>query len=304
MSRPFDDTLALIAGLPGPDEAARAAATQTLAPLVGVGRLGELALWMATWQGRCPAQVRRPIVALYASAHAGAGEAEGAARARLQALAAGEGAISRAARTFGAGVEAFDLALDRPTPDAAERAALSERECAATLAFGMEALAKGPDVLILGETTHGAERAAGALCLALFGGAASDWSATSDWAERAVVRARAAGAAAPLELLRELGGRETAALAGAIMAARVQRVPVVLDGYAACAAGAVLAALRADVLDHCLVADGGATPGLTALLARLGKVPLLHLGADRGEGLAGVAALALLRAACALLGEA
>ena len=68
MSRPFDDTLALIAGLPGPDEAARAAATQTLAPLVGVGRLGELAVWMATWQGRCPAQVRRPIVALTAHA--------------------------------------------------------------------------------------------------------------------------------------------------------------------------------------------------------------------------------------------
>ena len=304
MSRPFDDTLALIAGLPGPDEEARAAATQALAPIAGAGRLGELALWMATWQGRCPPQIRRPIVALYASAHAGAGAVEGAARARLQALAAGEGAISRAARTFGAGVEAFDLALDRPMPDAAERAAMSERECAATLAFGMEALAKGPDVLILGETTHGAERAAGALCLALFGGAASDWSATPDWAERAVARARAAGAGTPLELLRELGGRETAALAGAIMAARVQRVPVVLDGYAPCAAGAVLAALRADVLDHCLVADGGATPGLTALLARLGKVPLLDLGANRGEGLAGVAALALLRAGCALLGEA
>ncbi len=100
--------------------------------------------------------------------------------------------------------------------------------------------------------------------------------------------------------MRQLGGRETAALAGAIVAARVQKVPVVLDGYAATAAGAVLQALRPDALDHCLVAEAAATPGHRRLLARIGKPPFLDLGVERGAGLAGVAALALLRVACAV----
>jgi nicotinate-nucleotide--dimethylbenzimidazole phosphoribosyltransferase len=243
--------------------------------------------------------VRRPIAALYAAAHTGAGEAEGAARARLDALAAGSGAIGRAARDFGAGVEVFDLAVDRPVPDAAERATMSERECAATLAFGMEALAKGPDLLILGETASGADRAAGALAHALLGGEPGEWGADAGWTERAVGRARGEAGADPLELLRQLGGRETAALAGAIAAARSQKVPVLLDGYAAAAAAAVLNAVRADATDHCLAASATG-PGHARLLARLGLKPLLDLDLRRSDGLAGVAAIGLIRTACAL----
>ena len=42
----------------------------------------------------------------------------------------------------------------------------------------------------------------------------------------------------PLEMLRRLGGREVAAIAGAILAARLQRIPVILDGYVTTAAAA------------------------------------------------------------------
>ena len=299
MSRPFDDLTALLDALPPPDEAARTQAAAALAALGGAGRLGEAIPWLAAWQGRAAPRVRRPIVALYAAAHADSGETPGAARARLDALAAGEGAISHAARELGAGVEAFDLAVDQPSPDAAGRPAMSERECAATFAFGMEALAKGPDILIVGEITQGADRAAAALALALFGGEAAQWSAEADWIARAVDRARAGEGSSPLELLRQLGGRETAALAGAIVAARVQKVPVLLDGYAAAAAGAVLQALRPDALDHCLAAEAS-SPGHRRLLQRIGKPALLDLGLGHSGGLAGVAALALLRVACAL----
>ena len=298
MHRPFDDLHSLIAGLPGPDAEARAA-TGRAVPQGAYGRLADLAAWTASWQGRAPARVRRPIVALYAAAHAGAGEAEGEARGRLEALAAGSGAVGLAARELGAGVEVFDLAVDRPVPDAAERATMSERECAATLAFGMEALAKGPDLLIVGDAASGADRAAGALAFALFGGDPADWSADPAWSARAAARAGGEGAESPLDLLRQLGGRETAALAGAIAAARTQKVPVVLDGQAAAAAAAVLQAIRADAVDHCLAAQAE-TAGHARLLHRLGKPPLLDLGVVRGEGVAGVAALALVRTACAL----
>ena len=299
MSRPFDDLSALLKSLPGPDEAAGAAAAAALKPLGRLGRLAELAEWLAVWQGRPVPRIRRPIAALYAAAHAGA-EAEGSARVRLDALAAGEGAIGAAARDAGAGVEVFDLAVDRPSPDAALRAAMSEREAAATVAFGMEALAKAPDLLILGETASGAGRAAAALAHALFGGEASDWSAEPAWTAEAVARAREEGAADPLAFLCQLGGRETAALAGAILAARVQKVPVVLDGFAAAAAGAVLQSIRADALDHCQVAQAGAGPGGRRLLDRMGLRPLLDFEIERPEGLGGMAALGLLRTACAL----
>ena len=43
-------------------------------------------------------------------------------------------------------------------------------------------------------------------------------------------------------------------MAGAILAARMQRVPVLIDGYVATAAAAVLHVMDATSLDHCLAA--------------------------------------------------
>jgi nicotinate-nucleotide--dimethylbenzimidazole phosphoribosyltransferase len=303
MSTPFDDIRTLAADLPGPDEAARAACRDALARTEAparLGRLAETAEWLAAAQGRCPPRVARPIVALYAAAHPIA--AAEPSKDRLEALAAGRGAISAVAREQGAGVEVFDLAADRPVPDAAERAAMGERECAATMAFGMEALAKTPDLLILGEAAPGAERAAGALALALFGGAARDWAAPAEagWTATAAERARAAAGGEPLELLRQLGGRETAALVGAILAAGTQRVPVLLDGYAAAAAAAVVQALRPGALAHCMAGQVSPAPGHARLLDRLGLAALLDLDVAGREGLGGAAAIGLARLACAL----
>ena len=59
----------------------------------------------------------------------------------------------------------------------------------------------------------------------------------------------------PLEVLRRLGGREIAAMVGAILAARIERTPVLLDGFVACAAAAVLNAIDPATLDHCMAAQ-------------------------------------------------
>jgi nicotinate-nucleotide--dimethylbenzimidazole phosphoribosyltransferase len=244
--------------------------------------------------------VLRPIAAIYAADHRGAPEPTNAAKTRLEVLAAGEGTIGAAARVFGAGVEVFDLAVDRPTPDAAVSPTMSERECAATIAFGMEALAKTPDLLILGETAAGADRAAGALAMALFGGEAAQWNANTEWTDLAVARAREAGASEPLDLLRQLGGRETAAMAGAIVAARTQKVPVLLDGFSACVAGAVLQAVAPGALDHCQAVQVTAAPGHASLLALIGKAPMMDLGLIHSDGLGALPAIGLLRTACAL----
>lgn len=285
---PFDDIRRLAADAP---------AVPPIAPVAG-DRLAELSAWLTAWTGKTPPSVMRPVVALYAGARQGVGP-RGYARDRLEAVASGGANVCRIAGAQGAGLEAFDLAVDRPTPDAVAQAAMSEKECAATMAFGMEALAKQPDLLIPGVIAAEADRAAGAIALALFGGEAADWSDAPGPVAAAVARASGEGDLSdPLQALRQLGGRETAALVGAILAARVQKVPVLLDGYAACAAAAVLHAVDPALVAHCQAGHVGTVKGHARLLAALGKRPLVDLDLAEEEGVGGVAALALVRLAC------
>jgi nicotinate-nucleotide--dimethylbenzimidazole phosphoribosyltransferase len=101
----------------------------------------------------------------------------------------------------------------------------------------------------------------------------------------------------PLEALRCLGGREIAAMAGAILAARMQRIPVILDGYVVTAAAAILHALRPDALDHCLAGHLSAEGAHADVLERLGKKPLLSLGMRLGEGTGAALAAGIVKAA-------
>jgi nicotinate-nucleotide--dimethylbenzimidazole phosphoribosyltransferase len=293
---PFDDFRAFLADLPGPDEGARTRMGERTprpdAPDAALGRLAEVAVWLAGWSGRTPPQVTRPVLALYAGGHAAEEEGAGRARRRLEVLAAGGSPVNAMAQRLGAGLDAFDLAVDRPVRDMAVEAAMSVRECAATLAFGMEALAKSPDLLLVGEAGGGGDASAQALAAAFFGGE------PGGPAGDAVARVREEGVTDPFELLRQLGGRETAAMTGAILAARVQRTPVILDGPEAAAAAAVLHVARPGALDHCLAAHA-ATPAHAALLAELGLVPLLTLDIRLGEGVGAVSALSLVQLACA-----
>lgn len=290
MSSPFDDIRNLLDALPGPSPATPR----------GEGRLGEIAAWLSAWSGKSPPAVSRPVIAIYAGGHGVAAHLPEAppTRGELEAIAAGVAPVSQAARAQGAGLDAFDLALDRPVPDITQRAAMSEKEAAATMAFGMEALAKQPDLLILGEIGHGGEVAAAALCCALLGGDAAEWSGQAPVVQ-AVERARREEVKDPLELLRQLGGREIAAQAGAILAARTQKVPVLIDSFGGCAAAAVLATLRPDAADHCMAGQVSAARGHAEALKRLGMKPLVDLGLPGGSGAGSAAALGIVRLAAA-----
>jgi nicotinate-nucleotide--dimethylbenzimidazole phosphoribosyltransferase len=293
MTAPFDDIRALLDGLPGPAEVQPRRR--------GLGRLDEIAAWLTAWSGRNPPSVNRPVIAIYAGGHGLSAHLREAppVRGQLEAMAAGIAPVSQAAQAQGAGLDAFDLALDRPVADITQTAAMSEKECAATMAFGMEALAKQPDLLALGEVGTGGEVAAAAVVFALFGSEASDWSAHPALVEQAAARAKREGAADPLDILRQLGGREMAAIAGAILAARTQKTPVLLDSYGGCAAAAVLAAIRPDAADHCMAAQVSAEPGHALLLERLGFKPLLDLSLSDGAGTGAAAAIGLVRLAAA-----
>lgn len=316
---PFDDIRNLVAQMPGPDEEARAAAAarqgQLVKPPGALGRLEEIAIFIAGWQGREIPQVNRPTVAVFAATHgvAARGVSPYPPEVTKQMVATftdGKAAVNQICGVFGAGLRVFDLALDMPTPDIVERDALTEAECAATMAFGMEALAGEPDLLCLGEMGIGNTTVAAAIFHGLYGGEAADWvgpgtGATGEVLARKVEAVRAAVERSrahlddPLEVLRKLGGREVAAMAGAILAARLQRVPVVLDGYVVTAAAAVLKALDPHALDHCLAGHVSAEPAHRAVLERLGLRPILDLGMRLGEGSGAALAIGVIKSALA-----
>ena len=88
-------------------------------------------------------------------------------------------------------------------------------------------------------------------------------------------------------------------MAGAILAARLRRTPVVLDGFVVSSAAAVLQALDATALDHCLAGHVSAERAHREALKRLGKAPLLDLGMRLGEGSGAALAVAIVKAAVA-----
>ncbi|ABS62680.1 Nicotinate-nucleotide--dimethylbenzimidazole phosphoribosyltransferase [Parvibaculum lavamentivorans DS-1] len=306
---PFDDIRNLLAGLPQADERAgseAAARTAALAaPSGSLGRLAEIAEWMAAWQALPKPAVTRPLIAIFAATHDLAKHApdaapDGATHKLVELYAAGGGAVNQIALQADAGLKVFDLALDIPTPDIREDAALSEAACAATMAFGMEAIAGGADLLCVGAAGAGNRMVAAALACALLGGNPEDWA--DGWGREAVAAALAqheGHLADPLEALRRVGGREFAAIAGAILAARYQRIPVLLDGFVACAAASVLHRMAPSALDHCMAAHTSGDPAHERLLTALGKAPLLNTGIALEEGAGAALAIGLVKSAIA-----
>jgi nicotinate-nucleotide--dimethylbenzimidazole phosphoribosyltransferase len=314
---PFDDIRALVAAMPGPDQDAvarvRVRDASLTKPAGSLGRLEDIAEWLAAWQGRAPPTVDRPLVAIFAGNHGVVTHGVSAyppdvTRQMVENFAAGGAAINQICLANDLGLKVYDLALDHPTGDIAIEAAMEEAACAATMAFGMEAIAGGVDLLCIGEMGIGNTTIAAAIFAALFGGDPADWTGPGTGLDRAgVERKRAAVASAlachaghlrdPLEVLRRLGGREVAAMAGAILAARMSRVPVIVDGYVATAAAAVLWALDAKALDHCLFGHVSAEPGHRRALDRMGKSALLDLGMRLGEGTGAALAAGIVKAA-------
>ncbi len=269
------------------------------------GALGDLARWLAGLPGADPdrpdARLRRPICAVYVSSAADAGpSAVDEARTLLEALSSPAAAAPRMAKALGAGLEAYDLALARPAPDGAEAATMRPRDCAATLAFGMEALAKFPDLLVLGCAAPGVERRAARLACALLGGDAEAWGGDDPRRAEAVARARATAGEDPLSLVAELAGREIAAAVGALLAARAQATPVLLDGEGALAAAAAVFALDRAALAHVRLSRRPVTVAGEHMTAALGLVSVLADGSTGAPGMDGLAATAVARVAADL----
>ena len=317
-SSPFDDARALALQAVEPDEAAGEQVRARLAEMgreTDFGRLGVAARWLARWQRRYPPRVETATLAVFAGSHGLVQQGvslsdDDSTRRHIEALKSGTAPLSAIAAQNETNIQVMELALDVPTGNIVEGPAMTERDCAATIAYGFEALASEPDVLALGVSGAGIGTAAAAVAYALYGGSAEYWvrpgpgtpaemtRARADLVEAAVVRNRG-HFSDPLDALACLGGRELAACVGAIIAARLQGVPVVLDGFATTIAAGIVHAINPNALNHVLAAHATRRPAHEAALERVDLRPLLDLEYQTGGGLGSATAIGLLRTACA-----
>lgn len=311
----------ILRDLPGPDQEAQTKVVQRQTELTkppgSLGRLEEMAEWLAAWQGRASPRIERPRIAVFAGTHGVAARGVSAyppevTGQMVKNFLSGGAAINQLAASIDADLRIYELDLEHPTNDFTKGAAMSEARTANAMAYGMMAAEPGIDVLCLGEMGIANTTTAAVLCAALFGGTGADWAGPGTGVQgktlahkiavidealahhRALIEQRD-----PLALLAAVGGEEFAAIAGAILAARMGRIPVLLDGYACTAAASVLHAIDRRALDHCLVAHRSAEPGHTRLLETIGQRPLLDFGMRLGEASAAALAVPLLKAAAA-----
>ncbi|MDP3551910.1 MAG: nicotinate-nucleotide--dimethylbenzimidazole phosphoribosyltransferase [Novosphingobium sp.] len=305
--------------LPMPDLEAISAASERQATLTkpagSLGRLEEIAVFMAGWQGTAQPAIRKASVAVLAGNHGVAARGVSAFPPEVTAqmvanFRAGGAAINQLAIAGGASLSVVALDLDKPTGDISCEAAMSADECLAALSAGSATVTPDTDLLIVGEMGIGNTTPAAALCLQAFGGSAADWCGRGSGVEEAGIARKVAAVesavalhdrycTSPFETLRRLGGREIAAMAGAILAARMQRVPVLLDGFICCAAIAPLVAAQQGFAAHCLAGHCSAEQAHARLLEQFGLAPLLQLGMRLGEGSGAAVALPIVRAALA-----
>jgi len=313
--RPFDDMHALIAKSPAADVAAQEAVRAALAEISGpqnpLGRFHDDLIWLAGWQKRPVPLIAQPLIAIFAATHDVAAHYTDsniidAAKARVFDMTEGPASVRGVAADNNMAYKVYEMGLEYPSADFTKTSSLSERDCAAAMAFGMEVVAEGADIISLGNVGFGSVTGAAAIALALYGGAAEYWANGEDVNAQARIKCVRSGYQAfkgdidgPLDALRYFGGRDIAGLVGAIIAARHQSIPVVLDGFVVTVAAAILHNIDPKSVDHCIAGHMSAEPAHAALLERMGMTPLVDFGLGWGDGFGASLAVNVLKAAAA-----
>ena len=322
----LNDVAASVSALSQPDEEMREQArlhqSQLTKPPTALGQLEELAIFMAGWRDEICPSINRAQALVFAGNHGvcaqGVNPFPQEVTAQMVAnFAHGGAAINQLAALADAELAVHPLSLDGPTGDISVAPAMDEAALLEAINIGAAAVDSTADVVILGEMGIGNSTISAALCAGCFGGDASQWVGRGTGADDAQIKKKAEivnratvrmhqhniddmnTARQGLFILRQLGGREQAALCGAVLAARASRQIVMLDGFICTSAVAPLHIMSHDMLSHCLVAHKSREPGHQKLLSCLGKQPLLDLDLCLGEGSGAAIGLMILRAAMA-----
>ncbi|MCE2523576.1 MAG: nicotinate-nucleotide--dimethylbenzimidazole phosphoribosyltransferase [Rhodobacteraceae bacterium] len=310
----------VLQNLPAPDESTRILASERNAlltkPSGSLGRLEELAIWYASWRGDSKPEILNPQVIVFAGNHGVAAQGVSAYPPEVTAemianFNSGGAAINQLARQLGTEPDVHAIDIDRPTGDISCGAAMTETEFTQALLAGWRAVRPAADLVVPGEMGIGNTTSAAALALALYGGSATDWTGAGTGVDGSALERKVCAVASAVEhngpfapgegldALRRLGGRELAAIAGAIVCARIHRIPVVLDGFICTAAASALHSEVKDSLAHAIAGHCSAEAGHGRILEKIGKRSVLDLEMRLGEGSGAAVAALVLKAALA-----
>ncbi|MDE3060580.1 MAG: nicotinate-nucleotide--dimethylbenzimidazole phosphoribosyltransferase [Pseudomonadota bacterium] len=314
-SQPIADLASLSAFDHATEAKARQHLDQLTKPQGSLGRLEDIAAWMCGWQRTLKPRAEKAYTLVFAGNHGVTKQGVSAYPSEVTAqmvanFAGGGAAINQLCNAIPSALRVIPLALDQPTQDFTQGPAMTAEECAEAFQIGMDAVPQDADILVLGEMGIGNTTAAAAVAHAVAAGEARDWvgsgtGVNSDALQRKcevvaqVVALHRPAMGDPLSVLQHVGGRELAAIAGAVWRAREHSIPVILDGYVVTAAAASLMLASKDALAHCLAGHVSAEPGHRRLLDWLDMKPLLSLNMRLGEGSGAQLALSLVRAALA-----
>lgn len=107
----------------------------------------------------------------------------------------------------------------------------------------------------------------------------------------------------PIDVLTKVGGFDQGAMAGVIIGAAANQLPVILDGVIACSAALIAVKLNPAIQGYLIAGHNGAEPGIKAANEVLGLEAVLDMGMCLGEGSGAVAALPVIQGAAKLMRE-
>ena len=332
----------LISSIPSLDGAAIAAAqerqNQLTKPQGSLGRLEDLSVQIAGITGQARPAIRHKVITVMASDHGVVAEGVSAFPQEVtpQMVANflhGGAAINALARHVGARVVVVDMgvAADMPphpglvnkkvaygTANMAQGPAMTREQAEQALLAGADVvqtqLQPGLDILGTGDMGIGNTTPSAAIAAALTGRDPAEIAGRGTGLDDAGVqhkievirRALAVNQPDPgdaLDVLAKVGGFEIAGLAGAMLAAAANRVPVMVDGFISTAAAMIAVGLAPDVRSYLIASHHSQEQGHGVMLDWLGLTPLLDLDLRLGEGTGAALGISLAEAACKVLDE-
>ena len=284
-------------------------------PLGSLGKLEEIASFLCGWQQTLTPRTEKAYTLIFAGNHGVTAQGVSAFPAKVTAqmvanFERGGAAINQLCQEIPSTLRVIPLSLENPTKDFTTQAAMSAQECEQAFEIGISSVPNDADILVIGEMGIGNTTVAAALAYALVGGKAADFVGAGTGIDDAgkkrkteviekAVNLHRENLGDTLSILAHIGGREQAAMAGAIWQARQLQIPVILDGYVVTSAAATLVLIGKTALAHCLAGNLSVECGHKKLLDFLGLEPILTLNMRLGEGSGAQVALAIVRAAVA-----
>ena len=220
------------------------------------------------------------------------------------------------------GFEPHPLLESRPigsgTANMAKGPAMSRKQATDAIEAGIAVVeshvARGLDIVGTGDMGIGNTTAASAICAAITGRSAADVTGRGtgiddkQFLHKVAVINRALEINRPdssdgIDVLAKVGGFEIGGLAGVILGAAANRIPVVIDGFISGSAAMIAYALSPQVKDYLIASHLSVECGHRIMLEYMGLQPLLLLDMRLGEGTGAALGISLVEASVKILRE-